>query len=80
LFLQITELAEEREVALEHRDRLRRMQPDREEFLNKLLEDRKSIFKVTIVASIVVFSLNYVLENLCVGGKRSGNMHFQLVY
>ena len=37
----------EREVALEHRNRLARMAVDKEEFVNKLRDGRMSVYKVS---------------------------------
>ena len=45
-YFQIEQLKEERTVALQQRDRLKRMKPDRDDFLSKLKKDRMSIYKV----------------------------------
>ncbi|XP_074640186.1 eukaryotic translation initiation factor 3 subunit A-like [Tubulanus polymorphus] len=43
--IRIKALVVEREQALEHRDRLRKIIPDKDQFLNELKASRKSVFK-----------------------------------
>ena len=47
LIFQITNQEEERKVALTNRDRLKRMLTDKEEFVDKLKDARKSVYKVS---------------------------------
>lgn len=55
LVLQIDALKKERDIAMKHRDRLRRMMPDKEEFINQLRDARRDDYQVRICLLMEVY-------------------------